>query len=152
MEGESTIIQCVHGDAITYPLAAIELEIQGKPVLVNAAVSDTLLQSVLVGTDVPGMLEMLQMRQSTEEREELLQKALAVVTRSCARGQPTDVDTSEKQAVVQGTHHETIEPELDGEVSDNVVSAFTEFNFDDEFFPQDQVSKPKLTRSQKRQV
>ena len=149
LEQESTIIQCAYGDAIAYPLAAMELEIQGKPVLVNAAVSDTLPQSVLVGTDVPGMLEMLQMRQSTKEGKKLLQKALAVMTRSCARGQPTDVDTSEKQAVVQGNPHETIEPKLDGAVSDNVVGAFTEFNFDDQFFPQDQVSKPKLTRSQK---
>ena len=68
--------------------------------LVNAAVSDTLPQSVLVGTDVPGMLEMLQMRKSTEEQEEPFQKALAVMTRSRARVQPTDIDTSEKQAVV----------------------------------------------------
>ena len=86
LKGESTIIQCAHGDAIAYPLADIKLEIQGKPVLVNEAVSDTLPQSVLVGTDVPGMLEMLQMRQSTEEGEEPLQKALAVVTRSCVQG------------------------------------------------------------------
>ena len=100
LEGESTIIQCAHGDAIAYPLAAMELEIQGKPLLANAAVSDTPPQSVLVGTDVPGMLEMLQMRQSIEEWEEPLQKALAVMTRSRAQGQPTDIDTSEKQAVV----------------------------------------------------
>ena len=60
LEGESTIIQCAHGDVIAYPLAAIELEIQGKTVLVNAAVLDTLPQSVLVGADVPGMLEMVQ--------------------------------------------------------------------------------------------
>ena len=41
---------------------------------------------------------------------------------------------------------------MDGAVSDNVVSAFTEFNSDDELFPKDQVSRPKLTRSQKRQA
>ena len=71
LEGESTIIQCAHGDAIAYPLAAIELEIQGKPVLVNAsaAVSDTLQQSTLVGTDLPGLLEMLQTRNGTEEEK-----------------------------------------------------------------------------------
>ena len=28
LKGELTIIQCAHGDAIAYPLAAIELEIQ----------------------------------------------------------------------------------------------------------------------------
>ena len=43
LEGEATIIQCAHGNAIAYLLAAIELGIQGKPVLVNAAISDTLL-------------------------------------------------------------------------------------------------------------
>ena len=48
LEGKSTIIQCAYGHAIAYPLAAIELEIQGKPVLVNAAVLDTLPRSVLV--------------------------------------------------------------------------------------------------------
>ena len=42
LEGESTFIQCAYGDAIAYPLAVIELKIQGKSVLVNAAVSDTL--------------------------------------------------------------------------------------------------------------
>ena len=132
--GESTIIQCAHGDAIAYPLAAIELEIQGKSVLVNAAVSDTLPQSVLVGTDVPGLLEMLQTRSSTEEKEEPLEKALVVMTRSRTRGQPTE---------------ETTEP---GIVSDNVGSILTEFNFDDELFSQDKLTNPKLTRSQKRQA
>ena len=101
LEGES-IIACAHGDAIAYPLAAIELEIQGKPMLINAAVSDTLPQSVLVGTDVPGMLEMLQMKQNTDGREEPLQKALAVAI-SYARGQPAVVDSSGKQAAMQGT-------------------------------------------------
>ena len=51
LEGESTIIQCAQGDAITYPLAAIELEIQGKSMLVNAAVSDTLPQLVLISQE-----------------------------------------------------------------------------------------------------
>ena len=41
---------------------------------------------------------------------------------------------------------------MNGGLNDNVVSAFTEFNFDDKFFPQDQVSNPKLTRSQKHQA
>ena len=61
------------------------------------------------------------MRQSTEEGEEPLQKALTVMTRSRARGQPTDVDTNEKQAVAQGTPHKTIDPELHGAVSDKCL-------------------------------
>ena len=91
LEGELAIIQCAHGDAIAYPLAAI---LQEKPVLVNVAVSDTLPQSVLVGIDIPGMLEMLQMKQNTDETEKPLQKALAVMTRRHARGQPAVVASS----------------------------------------------------------
>ena len=49
--------------------------------MVNAAVLDTLPQSILVGIDVPGLLEMLQTRRSTEEeKEEPLEKALVVMT------------------------------------------------------------------------
>ena len=132
LEGESIIIQCAHGDAFAYPLAVIKLEIQGKPVLVNAAVSDTLPQSVLVGTDVPGFLKMLQTRSGTEEEKaEPLEKALVVITRSCTQGQPTE---------------ETTEP---GIVSDNVGSILTEFNFDYEFFSQGKLTNHKLTKSQK---
>ena len=135
LEGELAIIQCAHGDAIAYPLAAIELEIQGKSVLVNAAVSDTLPQSVLVGTDIPGMLEMLQTRNGTEEEKaKPLEKALVVMTRSRTRGQPTEGTT---------------EP---GIISDNIGSILTEFNFDDEIFSQGKLSNPKLTRSQKHQA
>ena len=54
LEGESTIIHCAYQDAIAYPLATIKLEVQGKLVLVNSAVSDTLPQSVLIGTEIPG--------------------------------------------------------------------------------------------------
>ena len=83
---------------------------------VNAAVSDTLPQSVLVVTDIPGLLEMLQTKNGTEEKVEPSEKALVVMTRSCTRGQLSK---------------ETTEP---GIVSDNVGSILTEFNFDYEFF------------------
>ena len=53
---------------------------QGMPALVNAAVLDTLPQSILVGTDVLGLLEMLQTSSTEEEKEEPLEKALVVMT------------------------------------------------------------------------
>ena len=75
------------------------------------------------------------------------------MTKSRARGQPAVVDSSRKQASVQRIPQESTEPELDGAVIiSNHVSTSTEFNFDDEFFSQDQVSKPKLIRSQKHQA
>ena len=70
LKGESTIIQCVHEYAFAYLLATIELEIQEKPALVNTGVSDTFPQSVLVGTDIPGLLEMLPTKSGTEDKNE----------------------------------------------------------------------------------
>ena len=94
--------------------------------LVNAAVLYTLPQSVLVGTDIPGLLGMLQTESNTEEEyEEPLEKALVVMTRNHVWRQP---------------NKETTEP---GIVSDNVGSILTEFNFDDEFFSQDKLTNPR---------
>ena len=56
--GEETItVQYAHGDVVTYPLAKVELEVEGRALTVKAAVSDTLPQSVLLGTDVPDLSE-----------------------------------------------------------------------------------------------
>ena len=44
---------------MAYPLADVDLEIEGKVVTVEAAVSETLPQSVLLGTDVPELLSLL---------------------------------------------------------------------------------------------
>ena len=62
--------------------------------LVNAAALDSLPQSVLVGTDVLGLLEMLQARSGTEvEKAEPLEKALVVMTRSHIWRKPTEETT-----------------------------------------------------------
>ena len=77
MKGESVTIQCAHGDAVAYPLANVELEVEGEAVTVEAAVSETLPQSVLLGTYVPKLLSLLRVREGG--------KALMVVTRSQAQ-------------------------------------------------------------------
>ena len=59
VEGESVVIQCAHGDAVAYPLANVDLEVQGVTVTVEAAVSEILPQSVLLGTDVPELMSLL---------------------------------------------------------------------------------------------
>ena len=41
------IVQCADGDAMTYPLASVELEVQGRTLMVEAAVSNALSQFVL---------------------------------------------------------------------------------------------------------
>lgn len=77
-----------------------------------------------------------------------------VMTRSCTQR----LLKEEVSVNAQDISKESIDCEPDTVVSDNnsdpgVASTFAEeFNFDDEFFPQNQTSKPKLTRSQKWQA
>ena len=56
---EAVAIRCAHGDTVLYPLAAVELEVEGQHITVEAAVSDTLPTPVLLGTDVPELKVLL---------------------------------------------------------------------------------------------
>ena len=59
LEGEAVAIRCAHGDTVLYPLAQVDLEIDGQPLEVQAAVSDRLPMAVLLGTDVPQLRGLL---------------------------------------------------------------------------------------------
>ena len=52
VDGEVTI-RCAHGDAVSYPVAVVKINIGGKDIITTAAVSSTLPASVLLGWDVP---------------------------------------------------------------------------------------------------
>ena len=58
-KGETVAIRCAHGNTLWYPLAEVEIKIGGQELKVEAAVSDTLPMSVLLGTDVPALTELL---------------------------------------------------------------------------------------------
>lgn len=58
-ESEVIAIRCAHGDTVIYPLAEISMEVEGRKITVEAAVSDTLPVSVLLGTDTPELAELL---------------------------------------------------------------------------------------------
>ena len=49
-------VQCVHGDYASYPLAKVEVVIEGKSFFVEAAVVKKLPTSVLLGRDVPELV------------------------------------------------------------------------------------------------
>ena len=72
---KSVTVQCAHGDAVEYPVATVEIRVQGRRVTVEAAVSDKLPHSVLLGTDVPELVSWLKKEN----------KALMGVTRSQSR-------------------------------------------------------------------
>lgn len=58
-DGGAVAIRCAHGDTVLYPLADVTLEVEGRQIVVEAAVSDTLPMSVLLGTDNTELAELL---------------------------------------------------------------------------------------------
>ena len=52
IEGEATAVRCAHGDTMLYPMARVEMEVDGCTIKTVAAVCNTLPMDVLLGTDV----------------------------------------------------------------------------------------------------
>ena len=59
LEGRCAVVRCAHGDTVVYPMAQICLEVDGHKINTAAAVSNTLPMAVLLGTDVPELLTLL---------------------------------------------------------------------------------------------
>ena len=89
VEGDAVTIRCAHGDTVLYPLAEVEMVVDGIPLQVEAAVSDTLPVSVLLGTDVPELNTLLGKQVSCTATEQV-QDALIVTTRAQARRRETE--------------------------------------------------------------
>ena len=57
--GDSVVIKCAHGDIVLYPLAKVDMEVDGLKVKVEAAVSGWLPVAVLHWKDVPEFNQLL---------------------------------------------------------------------------------------------
>ena len=66
---QAVTIRCAHGDLVLYPTAVVDLEVAGESLTVKVAVSSTLPMSVLLGTDVQLVADLIP------------ENALAVITR-----------------------------------------------------------------------
>ncbi len=86
-EGDAVAIRCTHGDMVLYPLADISLEVNGRQITVEAAVSDTLPMSVLLGTDNPELAELL-----VVDRGDKAGEAFAVTTRAQKKKEERSAD------------------------------------------------------------
>lgn len=133
LDGEVTI-RCVHGDTTSYPLAVVKINIGGKDIITTAAVSSTLPASILLGWDVPELVDFIADGQSTRNKAD----ALAVMTRLRRRQQ--EVGNRDSSAA-------------DTEASPDVkrTEAHYVFNFDDSLFTPAGPTRPTLTRAQKRE-
>ena len=59
IDGAVVTIHCTHGDTVLYPLVMADIEVRGKKMAVGAAISETLSMSLLLGTDVTELGELL---------------------------------------------------------------------------------------------
>ncbi|KAL5479435.1 hypothetical protein EMCRGX_G022956 [Ephydatia muelleri] len=77
--------RCAHGDNVLYPVANVNLVVDGVPLVVEAAVSKSLPLTVLLGTDVPELAKFV--GGNTHGARRRGYKAWMVVTRAAARKQ-----------------------------------------------------------------
>ena len=138
LEGEVTI-RCAHGDTTSYPLAVVKINIGGKDIITTAAVSGTLPASVLLGWDVPELMNFV------ADSPECSKKDVLAVTRSCSQRPRAAEEQSETDVQAASSPME---------MSTDTMPEAEElaFNFDDSLFsPSDMTPRPSLTRAQKRE-
>ena len=86
VEGSNVVIRCVHGDTVLYPLANIQMEVEGVPIQVEAAVSEDLPVLVLLGTDVAQFSQLIKGKRYVSGSH-FQADVMLVTTRAMARRQ-----------------------------------------------------------------
>ena len=99
-EGEAVTIRCAHGDTVLYPLACVRLEVDGLhvPIIVDAAVSETLPTSVLLGTDVPELSTLLGAKTSVLQGEGQYEVMVVTTRAEAARRKEEEILVQEREA------------------------------------------------------
>ncbi|XP_064398193.1 uncharacterized protein LOC135344837 [Halichondria panicea] len=139
IEGDSIAICCAHGDTVVYPLARIQVEVNGTTHKVEAAVSKTLPLSMLMGTDVP-VLPALVAKKLGDCQE--ADTAWAVMTRAKKRAQDQAEATDRRNEEECGVRPNAV---LTGGCEDTTNLP----DFEDDLFGVVR-EKSLLTRSEKR--
>ena len=113
-DGGAVAIRCAHGDTVLYPLAKISLEVEGRPITVEAAVSSTLPMSVLLGTDNPELSTLLE--ESSEEPEQ----AFVVTTRAASRRMEEEEERKAREVRECGVQPNSLE-EVEHQGDDSTI-------------------------------
>ena len=92
--GEAVTVLCAHGDMVLYPLARVTINMEGIETEVKAAVLQSLLVSVLLGTDTAQLEQLLQSNLLALHMSSL-EKAL-VTTRGQSRQQAEEEREQQK--------------------------------------------------------
>ena len=168
---EKVTVQCGHGDIMTYPIASVELEVQGRALTVEAAVSDQLPSSVLLGTDVPGLSELLQLKRentalmavtcSQTKRLQaneanlrdvsLIHKDIPPPVSTHKKEDEGELGELESEPEKTASAVEAAEPRVTSPGVPHINNWHEEYNFDDVMFVGGK-NKKKGSRSEKREV
>ena len=127
---ESVELKYVHGDVARYSLVFVEVVVEGRRLKIKAGVAGKLPVHVLLGKDVPELMELMS---APEEK-------CLVMTRAQTQRQHTE---GERENKLNETAGMTLNTE---ELEDEVESIFL---FDDELF-QEVKDRVKKTKSEKR--
>ena len=148
VDGEVTI-RCAHGDMVAYPLTAIAVDIGSRRFVVKAGVSRTLPVPVLLGRDVPELLQLLEGESSTapEPQESETEDVLAATTRAQERRreneaaliQAREQDDSARASPVHVAHQGATEVTQWCELDDSLFS------------PSGRPERPRMSRRQHRE-
>ena len=153
LDGEAVTVRCAHGDTVLYPLAEVEIELDGVRVRVKAAVADRLPVSVLLGTDVPEMKQLL-WKDSCTIHTEGVEEALVVRTRAQVKKdelQEAQQRMKEKKSGVKPTPIDVRKESTDGvEESQDETEELLGSTFAEELFLEDNPRHEKQSRKQKR--
>ena len=177
LPGKTVDIQCAHGDITTYPLADVELVIDDVAQEIRVGVAQSLPHSVLLGTDVPHLIDLLatptpdapedalvatraQLRR--QERDASLRYTRQLEddarTHSLINHSDAETDVSSSLTAVSpppaSTPDDVDTPELmpldQGHDEDVDESDSLVFSFDDDIFAQPGSSCTRLSRSERR--
>ena len=161
LAGKAVAIRCAHGDTVLYPLAQVQLEVEGQAMEVTVAVADKLPMSVLLGTDTPLLSKLLSGELQKTRSVDKIDNAL-VVTRPGVRKQleeeleagdvlldvqPKALETLSEEGMAVGPEAKPT-PEKEAP-ADQMMSLDPEWSSDDEIFVGGR-EKAKLIKGKKR--
>jgi hypothetical protein len=140
-------IRCAHGDVVTYPLAQIDVGVGGATFSVEAAVADKLPVSVLLGTDVPEMLDLLSCSQGTGKSEDLdrVEDVVGVTTRAQQKKQEQEATAQEEKERSSGVRPKPLNSQPEESEEANLPGS----TFDDDLFGKCR-DRARLSRAEKR--
>ena len=142
---------------VEYPLATVDISVGGQQFTVEAGVADALPASVLLGTDVPNLVELLDsdsVRQSGGSEAVLAVMTRAQTKKSAEEGPPADGRGEDPDPEAMSVEMRQVKPSSDrtdkaGEDATIIPELGPEWNFDDDLFTPGR-QRVRLTRHQKR--